>query len=50
MKKITTCEHCGKEVECEETRLGHWVCCYECLEAFYGDEVSEKEDFKSVPQ
>jgi len=48
MKEIRECEFCEKETECEETINGHWFCCYACLEAFYLDEVPEKEDFKKV--
>ena len=50
IKKIMKCEFCEQEYACEETRLGHWFCCYECLEGFYCDEIPEEEDFKSVPQ
>ena len=46
--EIKRCEHCENETECEETKLGHWFCSYECFEAFYHDEVLENEDFKSA--
>ena len=47
-KEIRECEACGETVECEETYLGRWVCCYECLEAIYGGEIPDEEDFRSV--
>ena len=46
--EIRECEFCGELHDCEKTRLGHYFCCYGCLESYYGDDVPEDEDFISV--
>lgn len=47
-KESRECEGCGKIIMCEKTRLGKWVCSYECLEAVYGGEIPDKEDFEAA--
>ena len=49
-----TCEMCGKDLtgmafEETNTKHGHDFCSYVCMEAFYGDNVPEDEDFIIVP-
>lgn len=49
------CEFCEKDLNEElyeetHTRLGRDFCNYECMEAFYGDEIPEDEEFISVPR
>ena len=49
IEKTDTCDMCDNDSDyMETTKKGKKFCSYECLQAFYGDEVPEDEDFISA--